>query len=156
MGCLGMGNGSVFQLVPQRFRKEIGVMTGLVGAAGGVGGYYLNVAMGNLYGVTNTYASGFFAFAAIAVVAVARPARRGPVLAASWLGAGGVAKRRRAAPRAHPGRPRRRGPGAGVRFQPGATLEKRTATQGRPYIGQPVGATLCGCPALSRRHRYVL
>jgi len=35
MACLGMGNGSVFQMVPQRFRKEIGVMTGLVGAAGG-------------------------------------------------------------------------------------------------------------------------
>lgn len=29
--ALGMGNGSVFQLVPQRFRREIGVMTGLVG-----------------------------------------------------------------------------------------------------------------------------
>jgi len=46
MGALGMGNGSVFQLVPQRFKKEIGVMTGLVGAAGGVGGYYLNFALG--------------------------------------------------------------------------------------------------------------
>ncbi len=46
MACLGMGNGSVFQIVPQRFRKEIGVMTGLVGAAGGVGGYYLNLEHG--------------------------------------------------------------------------------------------------------------
>ena len=33
--------GPVFQLVPQRFAKEIGVMTGLVGMAGGVGGFYL-------------------------------------------------------------------------------------------------------------------
>ncbi|HNE15767.1 MAG TPA: nitrate/nitrite transporter, partial [Rhodocyclaceae bacterium] len=41
MLSLGMGNGAVFQLVPQRFRKEIGVMTGLVGMAGGVGGFYL-------------------------------------------------------------------------------------------------------------------
>jgi nitrate/nitrite transporter NarK len=38
MLCLGAGNGAVFQLVPQRFGKEIGVMTGLVGMAGGVGG----------------------------------------------------------------------------------------------------------------------
>src|SRR3546814_15226123 len=38
MLALGMGNGAVFQLVPQRFRQEIGVMTGLVGMAGGVGG----------------------------------------------------------------------------------------------------------------------
>jgi len=37
--CLGMGNGSVFQLVPQRFRSEIGVITGIVGAAGGLGGF---------------------------------------------------------------------------------------------------------------------
>ena len=38
MGTLGIGNGAVFQLVPQRFGSEIGVMTGLVGA-GGVGGF---------------------------------------------------------------------------------------------------------------------
>ena len=37
MLALGMGNGSVFQLVPQRFRKEIGVMTGIVGMTGGTG-----------------------------------------------------------------------------------------------------------------------
>ncbi len=36
---LGMANGSVFQLLPQRFGKDIGVMTGLVGAGGGVGGF---------------------------------------------------------------------------------------------------------------------
>ena len=41
MLALGMGNGSVFQLVPQRFRSEIGVMTGLVGMTGGIGGFYL-------------------------------------------------------------------------------------------------------------------
>jgi NNP family nitrate/nitrite transporter-like MFS transporter len=35
MLALGTGNGAVFQLVPQRFRGEIGVMTGLVGMAGG-------------------------------------------------------------------------------------------------------------------------
>ncbi|HTD89962.1 MAG TPA: nitrate/nitrite transporter, partial [Burkholderiales bacterium] len=39
MLALGMGNGAVFQLVPQRFRREIGVMTGLVGMAGGIGGF---------------------------------------------------------------------------------------------------------------------
>ena len=39
MLALGMGNGAVFQLVPQRFRQEIGVMTGLVGMTGGIGGF---------------------------------------------------------------------------------------------------------------------
>lgn len=91
MGCLGMGNGSVFQLVPQRFKKEIGVMTGLVGAAGGVGGFYLNIAMGNLFKVTNTYASGFYAFAAIAVVAFIVLRAVSPGWQRSWLGQGGVA-----------------------------------------------------------------
>jgi NNP family nitrate/nitrite transporter-like MFS transporter len=93
MGCLGMGNGSVFQLVPQRFKKEIGVMTGLVGAAGGVGGYYLNFALGHLFDITNTYASGFFAFAAIAVVAFVVLRVVAPRWMRSWLGHGGVAIR---------------------------------------------------------------
>ena len=92
MGCLGMGNGSVFQLVPQRFRKEIGVMTGLVGAAGGTGGYYLNVALGNLHDSTGTYASGFFAFAGIALVALAVLRAVAPGWTRTWLGEGGVAQ----------------------------------------------------------------
>ena len=92
MGCLGMGNGSVFQLVPQRFKKEIGVMTGLVGAAGGVGGYYLNFALGHLRDATGTYASGFFAFAGISLVALTVLRAVAPAWTRSWLGAGGVAQ----------------------------------------------------------------
>lgn len=59
MGTLGLGNGSVFQLVPQRFRKEIGVATGLIGAAGGLGGFLLPSLLGLLKGWTGTFASGF-------------------------------------------------------------------------------------------------
>src|SRR5205814_5568557 len=44
--ALGMGNGAVFQLIPLRFRQDIGLMTGLVGCAGGVGGYFLAQALG--------------------------------------------------------------------------------------------------------------
>lgn len=43
--CLGMGNGAIFQLIGQRFRNEIGAMTGLVGAAGGLGGFFLAQAL---------------------------------------------------------------------------------------------------------------
>src|SRR5437016_6449954 len=46
MGMLGMGNGSVFQLVPQRFPDRIGIMTGLVGASGGLGGFLLPSVLG--------------------------------------------------------------------------------------------------------------
>jgi NNP family nitrate/nitrite transporter-like MFS transporter len=72
MGCLGMGNGSVFQLVPQRFGKEIGVITGIVGAAGGVGGFFLPNLLGGLKGVTGTFGAGFaiFALTGLACVAV--------------------------------------------------------------------------------------
>ncbi len=59
MGCLGMGNGAIFQLVPQRFQKEIGMVTGIVGAAGGVGGFFLPNVLGTLRDLTGTYASGF-------------------------------------------------------------------------------------------------
>ena len=65
MGMLGMGNGSVFQLVPQRFPKEIGVMTGIVGAAGGLGGFFLPNILGSLRQLTNTFSGGFLIFALV-------------------------------------------------------------------------------------------
>jgi NNP family nitrate/nitrite transporter-like MFS transporter len=71
MLALGMGNGAVFQLVPQRFRKEIGVMTGLVGMAGGVGGFYLASSLGYAKQATGSYQVGFLIFAGLAILALA-------------------------------------------------------------------------------------
>ena len=70
MWALGMGNGAVFQLVPQRFRKEIGVMTGMVGMAGGVGGFYLASSLGYSKQVTGSYQLGFLIFAGLAMLAL--------------------------------------------------------------------------------------
>ena len=70
MAALGMGNGAVFQLVPQRFRKEIGVMTGLVGMAGGIGGFYLASSLGYSKQVTGSYQIGLTIFAGLAIVAL--------------------------------------------------------------------------------------
>jgi NNP family nitrate/nitrite transporter-like MFS transporter len=70
MLALGMGNGAVFQLVPQRFRREIGVMTGLVGMTGGVGGFWLASSLGLSKQISGSYAAGFLVFAALAVVAL--------------------------------------------------------------------------------------
>ena len=70
MLALGMGNGAVFQLVPQRFRREIGVMTGLVGMAGGIGGFYLASSLGYSKKLTGSYQAGFLIFAALAIVAL--------------------------------------------------------------------------------------
>jgi NNP family nitrate/nitrite transporter-like MFS transporter len=59
MGLLGMGNGSVFQLVPQRFSGSVGIMTGIVGAAGGLGGFLLPSLLGTLKDRTGTFGTGF-------------------------------------------------------------------------------------------------
>jgi NNP family nitrate/nitrite transporter-like MFS transporter len=70
MLALGTGNGAVFQLVPQRFRKEIGVMTGLVGMAGGIGGFYLASSLGIAKQMTGSYQIGLIIFATLAIVAL--------------------------------------------------------------------------------------
>lgn len=70
MGALGMGNGAVFQLVPQRFRNEMGVMTGLVGMFGGIGGFYLAATLGMSKQVTGSYQTGLIGFAVLALVAL--------------------------------------------------------------------------------------
>jgi NNP family nitrate/nitrite transporter-like MFS transporter len=70
MLALGTGNGAVFQLVPQRFRKEIGVMTGLVGMAGGIGGFYLASSLGFSKQITGTYQLGLMIFASLALLAL--------------------------------------------------------------------------------------
>lgn len=71
MMALGAGNGAVFQLAPQRFGKEIGVVTGLVGMTGGIGGFYLASSLGWAKQVTGSYQSGLLAFAGLALVALA-------------------------------------------------------------------------------------
>ncbi|GAB3467927.1 nitrate/nitrite transporter [Azotobacter salinestris] len=79
MLSLGAGNGAVFQLVPQRFRKEIGVMTGLIGMAGGIGGFCLTAGLGAIKQSTGDYQLGLWLFAALGVIA--------------WIGLHGVKKR---------------------------------------------------------------
>ena len=68
MGLLGMGNGAVFQLVPQRFPDRMGIVTGVVGAAGGLGGFFLPSVLGAVREMTGSYAAGLFGCAAVFVV----------------------------------------------------------------------------------------
>ena len=67
MACLGMGNGAVFQLVPQRFPSQIGVATGVVGALGGLGGFFVPILLGNMKANYGSFASGFLILAFIAI-----------------------------------------------------------------------------------------
>jgi NNP family nitrate/nitrite transporter-like MFS transporter len=69
MGLLGTGNGIVFQLIPQRFQREIGIVTGVVGAAGGIGGFLLPSALGLVKGATGSFSLGLALFAGVALIA---------------------------------------------------------------------------------------
>lgn len=69
MSSLGLGNGAVFQLVPQSFRNDIGVATGIIGALGGVGGFFLPLLLGSIKQTTGSFAVGFATLAVMAVVA---------------------------------------------------------------------------------------
>ncbi|HEY6333907.1 MAG TPA: MFS transporter [Blastocatellia bacterium] len=63
---LGMGNGAVFQMVPLRFPREIGIATGVVGAIGGLGGFLLPNLLGSIKQATGSFN---LAFAVLAVFA---------------------------------------------------------------------------------------
>lgn len=66
--AIGLGNGAVFKLVPQYFPRAVGSVTGLVGAAGGLGGFFPPLVVGSLKQATHSYAWGFILLAAFAVL----------------------------------------------------------------------------------------
>jgi NNP family nitrate/nitrite transporter-like MFS transporter len=84
LGALGIGNGAVFQLVPQRFPSRIGSMTGLVGAAGGVGGFLLPFGLGTLAGATGSFAPGFLLLAGAAAATAGAVAARQRAWRRAW------------------------------------------------------------------------
>lgn len=85
LAALGAGNGAVFQMVPQRFPDGIAVVTGLVGAAGGFGGFLLPTMLGTLKDASGTFLAGFTVFAAAAGGAVAILLFAGNRWSRTWL-----------------------------------------------------------------------
>ena len=77
--ALGLGTGAVFKLVPEWFPDRVGSVTGVVGAAGGLGGFFPPLVMGAVKGATGGYALGFVLMAAVAAacLAVLAALRRG-------------------------------------------------------------------------------
>src|SRR5688572_16142290 len=65
--ALGLGNGAVFKLVPQYFPKETATVTGLVGAFGGLGGFFPPLVLGVLRDATGAYTWGFIFLAIFAL-----------------------------------------------------------------------------------------
>ncbi|MGH2759626.1 MAG: MFS transporter [Actinomycetota bacterium] len=71
VGALGAGNGAVFQIVPRLFPQQMGAVTGLVGAAGGLGGFALPFGLGVMRSWTGSYAAGLATFAVACLFACA-------------------------------------------------------------------------------------
>jgi NNP family nitrate/nitrite transporter-like MFS transporter len=65
--AIGMGNGAVFKLVPEYFPHAVGSVTGLVGAAGGLGGFFPPLALGLIHRSTGAFTWGFALLAAFSV-----------------------------------------------------------------------------------------
>ncbi len=77
--ALGLGTGAVFKLVPEWFPDRVGAVTGVVGAAGGLGGFFPPLVMGIVKSATGGYALGFVLMALVAVAClVVLGALRGP------------------------------------------------------------------------------
>lgn len=71
LGCailFGLGNGATFKLVPQYFPKQVGTVTGLVGAAGGLGGFFPPLGLGLFQELTKSYALGFILLSVFALL----------------------------------------------------------------------------------------
>ena len=65
--ALGLGMGAVFKLVPVWFPSNVGAVTGVVGAAGGLGGFFPPLVMGVVKSATGGYALGFILMALVAL-----------------------------------------------------------------------------------------
>ena len=82
MACLGLANGSVFQLMPHRYGPRVGVATGILGAAGSFGGFFLPTLLGSMKQFSGSYTTGLVALAAVAILALILLA----VVQMEWVG----------------------------------------------------------------------
>ncbi len=79
MMLLGAGNGAVFHLVPRRFPRDVGIVTGLAGASGGLLGFLLPFALGMTHQATGSYSLGFVLLAGTAALGLAMAVARGSI-----------------------------------------------------------------------------
>jgi NNP family nitrate/nitrite transporter-like MFS transporter len=84
MAMLGMGNGSVFQLVPQRFSGQVGIITGIVGAAGGFGGFLLPSLLGTVKDRTGSFGLGFTLFGGLVLCGALALVYLGRIWRSTW------------------------------------------------------------------------
>jgi NNP family nitrate/nitrite transporter-like MFS transporter len=61
--CAGIGNGTIFKLVPYYFSKQAGIVNGIVSAMGGLGGFFPPIVLSTVFNITGHYAIGFMSLA---------------------------------------------------------------------------------------------
>jgi nitrate/nitrite transporter NarK len=66
--AIGLGNGAVFKLVPEYFPQSVGAVTWLVGAAGGLGGFFPPLVLGAVRQATGSFTPGFVLLALFAII----------------------------------------------------------------------------------------
>ncbi|MBC1564677.1 NarK/NasA family nitrate transporter [Listeria booriae] len=65
---VGLGNGIIFKMVPMVSKGNTGAVTGFVGAAGGLGGFFPPLLLGIIKQTTGTYTLGFILLSVFAVI----------------------------------------------------------------------------------------
>ncbi|RCW67019.1 MFS transporter [Saliterribacillus persicus] len=68
--CSGIGNGTIFKLVPLYFSKQGGIVNGIVSAIGGLGGFFPPLILTTVYSLTGHYAIGFMALSQFALASL--------------------------------------------------------------------------------------
>ncbi|WP_251552207.1 nitrate/nitrite transporter [Neobacillus muris] len=65
--CAGIGNGTIFKLVPYYFTNQAGIVNGIVSAMGGLGGFFPPLVLSAVFNMTGHYAIGFMSLAMFAL-----------------------------------------------------------------------------------------
>ncbi|GGF26170.1 MFS transporter [Halobacillus andaensis] len=68
--CAGIGNGTVFKLVPLYFSKQAGIVNGLVAAMGGLGGFFPPLVLTTVFSITGHYSIGFMALSEVSLASL--------------------------------------------------------------------------------------
>ena len=69
--AIGLGNGAVFKMVPEYFPQSVGSVTGLVGAAGGLGGFFPPLVLGIVKEQTGSFVWGFIMLSVFCLICLA-------------------------------------------------------------------------------------
>jgi MFS transporter, NNP family, nitrate/nitrite transporter len=73
--AFGLGTGAVFKMVGEEFPASAGAVTGVVGAAGGMGGFFPPIVMATISSAFGSYSLGFLLLSLTAVLCLAVLAR---------------------------------------------------------------------------------